>query len=224
MLSSWQFNGVLDTSCSPSWDSVSPRFTYSYIDSSLPTCLTNALMLANLEADAAPETTEASCVCSANIGLGLAASRPLLELGLSHLDHGRAFPSQRRSGGEPQLRKDFPGSRVSAVSRRSLVPVLKSSKTPGASRTPALSIAGFDAAYLGALKATHPVLLQSDDHKAYSMMRANVNPKLLLVFFVAKLAKLVSPSDALINVSSSGTNKGPGLGHGSFINGRAIKP
>ncbi|KAK1985570.1 retinol dehydrogenase 12 [Colletotrichum cereale] len=220
-------------------------------------------------------TGQTAIVTGSNVGLGLAASRQLLELGLSHLIMG--VRSQAKGDvAASQLRKDFPGAQVSVwildmesyesirqfsdqcaslprldiailnaglmmVSYKPvagtghettmqvnylstaylsllLVPVLKSKKVPGAPRPPVLSIVGSDSAYMASLKTTNPVLPQFDDPKAFSMAHAYANSKLLLVFFVAKLAELVDPSDVLVNMSNPGMTKGTAFGNdASFI-------
>ncbi|KAK1961430.1 retinol dehydrogenase 12 [Colletotrichum sublineola] len=219
-------------------------------------------------------TDQTAIVTGSNVGVGLAASRQLLELGLSHLIMG-VRSQAKGDAAASQLRKDFPDSQVSVwildmesyqsirqfteqcaslpridivilnaglmmasykpsaltghettmqVNYLStvylsllLIPVLKSKKIPGASRPPMLSIVGSDAAYMAKLKSMNPILPQFDDPKAYRMDLVYMNSKLLLLFFVTKLAELVDPSDVLINVSNPGFTKGTALGHDSSI-------
>ncbi|EFQ31416.1 retinol dehydrogenase 12 [Colletotrichum graminicola] len=249
-------------------------------------------MSAKLQADAASETTipgflrrqrvaptplpsdlrltdQTAIVTGSNVGLGLSASRQLLELGLSHLVMG-VRSQAKGDAAASQLRKDFPDSQVSvwvldmesyesirqftdrcaSLSRLEivilnaglmmtsytpvagtghestfqvnylstvylsllLVPILKSKKIPGASRPPVLSIVGSDSAYMTSLKTTNPVLPQCDDPKEFGVQHAYMRSKLLLMFFVAKLAELVDPSDVLINVSNPGLTKGTAFG------------
>ncbi|KAF6802439.1 retinol dehydrogenase 12 [Colletotrichum musicola] len=217
-------------------------------------------------------TGQTAIVTGSNVGLGLAASWQLLELGLSHLIMG--VRSQARGDAAAiQLRQDFPGSEVSVwildmesydsirkfteqcaslpridvvilnaglmmpsyataagtgheitmqVDYLStvylsllLIPVLKSKKIAGASRPPVLSIVGSDMAYTASLKTTNPILPQFDDPKAFGQMPAYANSKLLLMFFFAKLAEVVNPSDVLINLSNPGMTKGTAFGHDS---------
>ncbi|KAK2029044.1 retinol dehydrogenase 12 [Colletotrichum zoysiae] len=221
-------------------------------------------------------TGQTAIVTGSNVGLGLSASRQLLELGLSHLIMGvrsQAKGDAAASG----LRKDFPGSQVSVwvldmesydsirqftdkcaslprldiailnaglmmasyttaagtghemtmqVNYLStvylsllLVPVLKSKKIPGASRPPVLSIVGSDASYMATatVNATNPVLPQCDDPKGYMIQVAYMRSKLLLGFFIAKLAERVDPSDVLINVSNPGMTKGTALTHDNAL-------
>ncbi|KAK2042400.1 retinol dehydrogenase 12 [Colletotrichum somersetense] len=210
-------------------------------------------------------TGQTAIVTGSNVGLGLSASRQLLELGLSHLIMG-VRSQAKGDAAASELRKDFPDSQVSVwvldmesydsirqftdkcaslprldiailnaglmmasyktaagtghemtmqVNYLStvylsllLVPVLKSKKIPGASRPPVLSIVGSDASYMATLKTTNPVLPQCDDPKGYTIQAAYTRSKLLLGFFIAKLAERVNPSDVLINVSNPGMTKG----------------
>ncbi|KAK1574723.1 retinol dehydrogenase 12 [Colletotrichum navitas] len=214
-------------------------------------------------------TDQTAIVTGSNVGLGLSASRQLLEIGLSHLIMG-VRSQAKGDAAASQLRKDFPDSRVSVwildmesyesirqfadqcaslprldivilnaglmmtsytpaaatgheitmqVNYLStvylsllLVPILKSKKIPGASRPPVLSVVGSDSAYIASLKTTNPVLPQCDDPKEYWVETAYMRSKLLLVFFVAKLAELVNPNDVLINVSNPGLTGGTALG------------
>ncbi|KAK2059007.1 retinol dehydrogenase 12 [Colletotrichum caudatum] len=219
-------------------------------------------------------TGQTAVVTGSNVGLGLSASRQLLELGLSHLIMG-VRSQAKGDAAAAELRKDFPGSQVSVwvldmesydsirqftdkcaslprldiailnaglmmasyttaagtghemtmqVNYLStvylsllLVPVLKSKKIPGTPRPPVLSVVGSDASYMTTLKTTNPVLPQCDDPKGYMIQAAYTRSKLLLGFFIAKLAELVDPSDVLINVSNPGMTKGTALTHDNAL-------
>jgi NAD(P)-dependent dehydrogenase (short-subunit alcohol dehydrogenase family) len=208
-------------------------------------------------------------ITGSNVGIGLEASRQLLELGLSRLIMG--VRSQAKGDkAATQLRKEFPGSEISVwiidmesydsirefsgqcaslpridivilnaglmvstftVSAGTgheimmqvnylstvllamlLVPILKAKKATASSRPPTLDIVGSDLAYRASLKTEDTILTHFDDPKRFGQLSTYSNSKLLLVFFVAKLAALVKPSDVLINMSNPGMTKGTSLG------------
>ncbi|RWA08742.1 hypothetical protein EKO27_g6374 [Xylaria grammica] len=93
-----------------------------------------------------------------------------------------------------------------------LLPILKSKKAIQADRPPVLSIVGSDLAYTAELETKGPVLEQLDTSRGFSEFGWYAKSKLLLVFFVTRLAELVSPSDVLINVVNPGATKGTALG------------
>ena len=94
-----------------------------------------------------------------------------------------------------------------------LIPVLKSKKAADAPKPPVLSIVGSDMMYSAAnLKPKGPILPQFDNAKSFGQIPSYANSKLILTFFVAKLAELVSPNDVLINLSNPGMTKGTSLG------------
>ncbi|OLN81869.1 Retinol dehydrogenase 14 [Colletotrichum chlorophyti] len=213
---------------------------------------------------------QSAIVTGSNVGIGLAASRQLLELGLSHLIMG-VRSQAKGDAAASQLRMDFPDSQVSvwildmesydsirkfaeqcaslpridvvilnaglmAFSYKTaaetgheitmqvnylstvylsllLVPVLKSKKAASVPRQPVLSIVGSDMAYTASLKSKNPILPQFDDPKSFGQIPAYANSKLLLMFFIARLAELVDPNEVLINLSNPGMTKGTALGH-----------
>lgn len=224
-------------------------------------------------------TNQTAIVTGSNGGLGLAASRQLLKLGLSHLIMG--VRSQARGDtAASQLRKEFPNSTISvrildmesydsirkfaeqcaslpqidiailnvglmvptyrtaastgheltmqvnylstALLAMLLIPVLKAKKVTGASRPPVLSIVGSDLVYSAKPQTKGPILPQFDNPKSFGQFPVYSNAKMLLMFFVAKLAELVKPSDVLINLINPGMTKGTSLGHDNNVIARKI--
>ncbi|KAI6361464.1 hypothetical protein MCOR25_006498 [Pyricularia grisea] len=245
-------------------------------------------MSANLEAQATAEATlkgflwrqreapkplptgtsakgQTSIVTGSNVGLGLEASRQLLQLGLSHLVMG-VRSQERGDAAAKKLRAEFPDARISvwivdmssyesvrafaakcgaeleridsvilnagvqtstftlvedtgheitvqvnylstALLSLLLVPVLKAKKKEGAP-PPVLTIVGSDTAYMTNLLSMEPALPVFDKPEAFSQFQTYPRAKLLLVFFVAKLAEHVDPADVIINYSNPGLTKG----------------
>ncbi|TGJ85564.1 hypothetical protein E0Z10_g3194 [Xylaria hypoxylon] len=93
-----------------------------------------------------------------------------------------------------------------------VLPILKSKKTIGANRPPVLSIVGSDLAYTAKLERQGPVLRQFDTSRDFSHFEWYGKSKLMLIFFIARLAEMVSPSDVLINMSNPGATKGTDFG------------
>ncbi|EHA49140.1 hypothetical protein MGG_00357 [Pyricularia oryzae 70-15] len=92
-----------------------------------------------------------------------------------------------------------------------LVPVLKAKKKEGAA-PPVLSIVGSDTSYMTTLLSMNPALPACDKPENYSQFQAYARAKLLLVFFVAKLAEHVDPADVIINYPNPGLTKGTEIG------------
>lgn len=215
-------------------------------------------------------TGQSAIVTGSNVGLGLAASRQLLQLGLSHLIMGVRSQAKGDTAAQ-QLRQDFPKSQISVwildmesydsirkfvaqceslpridiailnaglmassytttpstghevtmqVNYLStmfltllLLPVLKAKGAADATRPPVLSIVGSDLAYSHSLKTKGPILAQFDNAKTFGQVPSYSNSKLILMFFIAKLAELVKPNEVLINMSNPGMTKGTSLGH-----------
>ncbi|KAI0844101.1 putative short-chain dehydrogenase/reductase family protein [Daldinia vernicosa] len=89
-----------------------------------------------------------------------------------------------------------------------LLPILKSKKAIGAQRPPVLSIVGSDLAYRVDMETKGPILQQFDKSEGYGQILWYSRSKLVLTFFVAKLAEFVDADDVLINMSNPGTIKG----------------
>lgn len=210
-------------------------------------------------------TGQVAIVTGSNTGIGLAACRQLLQLGLSHLVIG---VRSRTKGDEAasQLRKAFPSATISVwiVDMQSyqsinafvdqcktlpridiailnaalmkisfttepstghevslqvnylstallsilLLPVLKEKKASGAERPPVLSIVGSDLAYRVDVETNGPVWPQFDSSEGYEQFEWYGRSKLLLTFFLSRLAEFVNPDDVLVNMPNPGTTKG----------------
>jgi NAD(P)-dependent dehydrogenase (short-subunit alcohol dehydrogenase family) len=222
---------------------------------------------------------QTAIVTGSNVGLGLAASRHLLKLGLSHLVMG-VRSQAKGDAAASELRKEFPKAQVSvwiidmesydsiktfteqcatlpridaailnaglmvtsyqtaastghevtmqvdylstALLSLLLVPILKAKKAEGATRPPVLSIVGSDMAYSHTLKPKGPILPQFDNPKSFGQMPTYANAKLLLMFFIDKLAELVKPEEVLINMPNPGMTKGTALGHDTNVIAKKI--
>ncbi|KAI1470386.1 putative short-chain dehydrogenase/reductase family protein [Daldinia caldariorum] len=92
-----------------------------------------------------------------------------------------------------------------------LLPILKSKKIDGAKRPPVLSIVGSDLAYRTEMETKGPILQQFDKSEGFGELLWYGRSKLLLTFFVAKLAEFVDADDVLINMPNPGTIKGTGF-------------
>jgi NAD(P)-dependent dehydrogenase (short-subunit alcohol dehydrogenase family) len=224
-------------------------------------------------------TGQTAIITGSNVGIGLAASRQLLQLGLSHLIMGVRSQNKGDVAAE-QLRKDFPKSQISvwildmesydsihkfvmqceslpridvanlnaglmlptytttpgtghevtmqvdylstAFLALLLVPVLKTKRAVDASRPPVLSIVGSDIAYSHSLKTQGPILAQFDNAKTFSQLSSYANAKLILMFFMARLAELVKPSEVLINMPNPGNTLGTSLERNGYMIARKI--
>ncbi|TLD29333.1 hypothetical protein PspLS_03965 [Pyricularia sp. CBS 133598] len=212
---------------------------------------------------------QTSIVTGSNTGLGLEASRQLLQLGLSHLVMGVRSKARGDAAAE-QLRAEFPDAKISvwivdmasydsvcgfaakcgaeldridsvilnagvqtslfslvedtghettmqvnylstALLSLLLVPVLKAKRKEGAA-PPVLSVVGSDTSYMTTLLSMDPALPACDRPETFSQFQAYARAKLLLVFFVAKLAEHVDPADVIINYSNPGLTKGTEIG------------
>ncbi|ROW12012.1 hypothetical protein VPNG_05203 [Cytospora leucostoma] len=95
-----------------------------------------------------------------------------------------------------------------------LLPILKSSNIRNnPSRPPVLSLVGSDLMYTPdfAPKIKSSVLPQYDTKENFETFAWYAGSKLLLVFFVSRLAELVDPADVLINVPNPGLTRYSGL-------------
>ncbi|RYP55565.1 hypothetical protein DL769_010122 [Monosporascus sp. CRB-8-3] len=208
---------------------------------------------------------QVAIVTGSNVGLGLAASRQLLGLGLSHLVIAVRSPAK---GDEAAglLRKEFPDSTISvwtidlesyesvrafakqcatlpridivilnaglakpsyatvpetgyevtlqvnylstALLAILLLPILRAKKLSNAPRPPVLTIVGSDMMYQADIETKGPVLRQFNRPQAFSQFPWYSKSKLLLTFFVSKLAEFVSPDDVLVNMANPGMASG----------------
>jgi NAD(P)-dependent dehydrogenase (short-subunit alcohol dehydrogenase family) len=94
-----------------------------------------------------------------------------------------------------------------------LLPILKAKKVPGASRPPVLSIVGSDTMYNTDYwpKFEGPTFKQYDDATRFDYMPWYGGTKLLLAFFVSRLAQHVDPSDVLVNIPNPGPTRNTAL-------------
>lgn len=95
-----------------------------------------------------------------------------------------------------------------------LLPILRSSnKNNNPSRPPVLSLVGSDLMYTSECvpKTKASVLPQYDTKEKFDFFASYAGSKLLLVFFVSRLAELVDPADVLINVPNPGLTRYSGL-------------
>lgn len=95
-----------------------------------------------------------------------------------------------------------------------LLPILHSSKkNNNPSRPPVLSFVGSDLMYTPqyAPRSKASVLPQFDAKEKFDFFGSYSSSKLLLMFFVSRLAELVDPADVLINVANPGLTRYSGL-------------
>lgn len=92
-----------------------------------------------------------------------------------------------------------------------LVPVLKAKKIPAGGGPPVLSIVGSDTSYMTSIETEGPVMAKLDKPEHFATMANYSATKLLLLFFVDRLAELVDPADVIINVSNPGLTTGTEL-------------
>jgi NAD(P)-dependent dehydrogenase (short-subunit alcohol dehydrogenase family) len=88
-----------------------------------------------------------------------------------------------------------------------LLPTLRRSKLDRPSKIPVLSIVGSDMIYQAKVETTGPVFQQSDTAEGYSQFSWYARSKLLLTFFLGKLAEHISPDEVLINMPNPGMTK-----------------
>ncbi|RYP45211.1 hypothetical protein DL768_008404 [Monosporascus sp. mg162] len=89
-----------------------------------------------------------------------------------------------------------------------LLPILRDKRIAGAPRPPVLSIVGSDLAWRVDIETRGQVLQQFERPEAYSQFPWYGRSKLLLTFFISKLAEFVSPDDVIVNMPNPGTTKG----------------
>jgi NAD(P)-dependent dehydrogenase (short-subunit alcohol dehydrogenase family) len=89
-----------------------------------------------------------------------------------------------------------------------LLPILKAKRNLGAARPPVLTLVGSDLMYQVDVGTKGPVLQQFNTPKTFDQFRWYAKSKLLLVFFVVKLAEFVSPNDVIVNMANPGMTKG----------------
>ncbi|KAI1771740.1 putative short-chain dehydrogenase/reductase family protein [Hypoxylon cercidicola] len=106
------------------------------------------------------------------------------------------------TGHETTLQVDYLSTALLSIL---LLPTLKSKKAVDAKRPPVLSIVGSDMAYRVDIETRGPLLQQFDKPEGYATFLWYGRAKMLLVFFMIKLAELVDPDDVLINMPNPGT-------------------
>ncbi|KAF4499908.1 short-chain dehydrogenase reductase family [Fusarium agapanthi] len=89
-----------------------------------------------------------------------------------------------------------------------LLPIIKAKKTGAGTRPPVITVVGSDLAFRAAIRTTGPVLEQLDKDKGYSQFVWYARSKLLLTFFLSKLAEFIDPDHVLLNVVNPGTTRG----------------
>ncbi|KAJ5818489.1 retinol dehydrogenase 12 [Penicillium riverlandense] len=194
-------------------------------------------------------TNQTAIVTGSNVGLGLAASRQLLKLGLSHLIMG--VRSQAKGDAvASQLRKEFPSSTVSVwildmasygsickfaeqcaslpridiaiLNAGLMVPTYTTVAATGHELTMQVNYLSTALLAMLLIPTKGPILPQFDNPKAFGQFPAYANAKMLLMFFVTKLAERVKPSDVLINLVNPGMTKGTSLGHDNNVIAKKI--
>ncbi|KAF5717239.1 short-chain dehydrogenase reductase family [Fusarium mundagurra] len=89
-----------------------------------------------------------------------------------------------------------------------LLPILKGKRLAGGSRPPVITVIGSDLAYRADIQTTGPVLEQLDKDQSYSQFVWYARSKLLLTFFISKLAESIDPNHVLLNMVNPGTTRG----------------
>ncbi|KAG5791063.1 hypothetical protein H9Q69_009870 [Fusarium xylarioides] len=89
-----------------------------------------------------------------------------------------------------------------------LLPILKAKRTATSPRPPVITVVGSDLAYRADIQTTGPVLGQLDKDQGYSQFVWYARSKLLLTFFVSKLAESIDPNHVLLNMVNPGTTRG----------------
>ncbi|RYP40727.1 hypothetical protein DL767_001482 [Monosporascus sp. MG133] len=120
------------------------------------------------------------------------------------LNAGLAKPSYAtvpETGYEVTLQINYLSTALLAIL---LLPILRAQRATNASRPPVLTIVGSDMAYRAHIEAKGPVLQQFNRPQAFSQFPWYSKSKLLLTFFVSKLAEFVNPDDVLVNIANPG--------------------
>ncbi|KAF5688764.1 retinol dehydrogenase 12 [Fusarium denticulatum] len=89
-----------------------------------------------------------------------------------------------------------------------LLPVLKAKRTAVGTRPPVITVVGSDLAYRADIQTMGPVLELLDKDQGYSQFVWYARSKLLLTFFISKLAESVNPNHVLLNMVNPGTTRG----------------
>ncbi|KAF9771641.1 hypothetical protein IL306_010697 [Fusarium sp. DS 682] len=89
-----------------------------------------------------------------------------------------------------------------------ILPILKAKKTPDVTKPPVITIVGSDLAYRVDMKTEGPILEQLDKDQGYNQFVWYGRSKLLLTFFISKLAESVNPNKVLLNMVNPGTTRG----------------
>ncbi|KAF5602433.1 short-chain dehydrogenase reductase family [Fusarium subglutinans] len=89
-----------------------------------------------------------------------------------------------------------------------LLPILKLKRTGADTRPPVITVVGSDLAYRADIQTTGPVLEHLDKDQGYSQFVWYARSKLLLTFFISKLAESVDPNHVVVNMVNPGTTRG----------------
>ncbi|KAF5558960.1 short-chain dehydrogenase reductase family [Fusarium mexicanum] len=89
-----------------------------------------------------------------------------------------------------------------------LLPILKAKGARASTRPPVITVIGSDLAYRADTQTTGPVLEQLDKDQGYSQFVWYARSKLLLTFFLSKLAESIDPNHVLLNMVNPGTTRG----------------
>ncbi|RBR19398.1 hypothetical protein FVER53590_29373 [Fusarium verticillioides] len=89
-----------------------------------------------------------------------------------------------------------------------LLPILKAKRTAVGARPPVIIVVGSDLAYRADIQTAGPVLEKLDRNQGYSQFLWYARSKLLLTFFISKLAEYINPNHVLLSVVNPGTTRG----------------
>ncbi|KAI5854490.1 putative short-chain dehydrogenase/reductase family protein [Durotheca rogersii] len=89
-----------------------------------------------------------------------------------------------------------------------LLPVLKAKKIPGAPRPPVICVVGSDLAYRVDVETRGSLLQHFNTPEGFGQFLWYGRSKVLLTFFLTKLAEFVNPDDVLVNMPNPGTTRG----------------
>ncbi|KAG9496327.1 hypothetical protein J7337_012913 [Fusarium musae] len=89
-----------------------------------------------------------------------------------------------------------------------LLPILKAKRTAVGARPPVIIVVGSDLAYRADIQTAGPILEKLDRNQGYSQFLWYAKSKLLLTFFISKLAEYIDPNHVLLSVVNPGTTRG----------------